>query len=197
MNLKNDKSLRLNAMTVIHKYIRHELFAMCQVLAKAAPDQVEVVQTALQSVVGLLYDHAEHEDKHLSGLLEKVDDALAQRMRWDHKRLDKHLEDILELAWQLNAIPVGVRASQLLQLYLDWNRFVGAYLAHLDDEERTLFPAIHEQLPPVAVVAQNAVSQPTEDRQRFMANFKAALTADEFRMISDEVTAQLAQQQLA
>jgi iron-sulfur cluster repair protein YtfE (RIC family) len=186
-----DEYLTPNAITVVHKYLRYELFGMCQVLASATPNQGEAVQSSLQSVVRLLYEHAEREDEHLGAMLETADIALAERMRWYHQRLDKHLEDILELAWQLNSVPADVRRRQLTQLHLDWNRFVSAYLAHMDDEERTLFPAIGDQLPPITAVAEGAAAQPDEERKHFLEKLEAAISPEEFGIIKSEIALRL------
>ena len=58
-------------------------------------------------------------------------------------------------------------------------------------------PAIGYQLPPLTAVAEGAAAQPDKERTRLLGKIKAATSPEEFRIIDDELTAQLAQRQPA
>lgn len=144
-----------NAITVIHKFLRREMFDFAEQLFRADPEDCEAVRNALQALAANLHTHAEQEDARLEPLLRAVDPALAERMSLDHKRLEDQLREIVNRAAQLDPLAHDCSES-LFQLHLDWNRFLSAYFAHLDDEERTWFARIGDRIPPVAFLAQSA-----------------------------------------
>lgn len=146
------------AVTVIHKFIRREMFDFSERLFRAGPEDVAAIRRALDEVTGLLHGHAAHEDSRFEPLLRQLDAALAERMVRDHRRLDDELESLRHAASKLDPLAASC-VDGLLQLHLDWNRFVSGYLAHLDDEERTLFPRLGGQLPPPAAVVESTRSQ--------------------------------------
>ena len=58
------------------------------------------------------------------------------------------------------------------------NRFLSAYLAHLDDEERTLFASLSERIPPVAFLAQSAQQRGAQGEE-FLLKLWAVTTCEE------------------
>jgi hypothetical protein len=160
--------MQANALTIIHKYIRAELFAVTQLLAQAGPDSVDPVRRAIAEVAELLRGHADQEDARLEPLLAQSFPTLAARLTSDHRRLEEQLEQFCKAA---NASEVD-----LLQLYLDWNRVVAAYLVHLDAEERTWFPLLADPLPPVEYLAQTASGQSPAAARAFFEKLWSTIT---------------------
>ena len=146
------------ALTVIHKFIRREMFDFAERLFRAGPEDVPAVRNALDKLVELLKTHAAQEDARLAPLLRDADAALAQRLERDHRRLDDQLETLRANAQSLDAKSPACDDA-LLQLHLDWNLYLSAYLAHLDEEERTLFARLHDRLPPVGAIVESARTQ--------------------------------------
>jgi hypothetical protein len=154
-----DAHMPSNVITVIHKFIRRELFDLAERLFRAEPQDCSAIRQALDDVAGLLHQHAAMEKARLHPLLTQADPTLADRLLADHHRLDDDLEGLRHAARQLSASSPDC-AEALLRLHLDWTRFVSRYLAHLDDEERTLFVPIANQLPSIAQWATSMREQP-------------------------------------
>lgn len=148
------------ALNVIHKFIRREMFDFCERLFRAGPEDVQAVQAAMEKLSELLDAHAMQEDLRLGAILREHDAPSADRLERDHRRLDDHLRTLRRAVQSLD--PRAPECDDALrQLHLDWNLFLSAYLAHLDDEERTLFARIGDRLPPVAALVEAANAQPS------------------------------------
>jgi iron-sulfur cluster repair protein YtfE (RIC family) len=177
------------AITVIHKYIRRELFDLSEQLFRAGPPQVEAIQKALEKIAALLHTHAIQEDARLEPVLRRFDATLADRMARDHRRLDDLLEGCVHASKRLDPSDAKCNAA-LFQLHLDWNRFVSAYLMHLDDEERNLFVPIADQMPPLAAIVESAKAQGAQGEE-FLLRLWAVTTCEEraaIERIGDGVT---------
>lgn len=72
-----------------------------------------------------------------------------------------------------------------MQLNLDWNRYLSAYLAHLDDEERTMFTVLEDRIPPVSMLAESARLDGTRGRE-FLLKLWAVTTCEERIAIESE-----------
>ena len=173
-----------SALTVMHKHIRLELFDVAAKLSRATPVDCAAIREAVANINSLLRRHAEMEDRLLEPKLREVNRALADHMAEDHRHLDGQLSRILVLVDDLEPSQPSSCQKVLCRLHLDWMKFVGDYLLHLDDEERVLFPHL-DALPPVAVVAHRAAQLPPADRDAFLGKLANALTPAEFRLITD------------
>lgn len=147
--------MRANALTIIHKFLRREMFDFSQQLFRAGPEDCAPIARALTSLAVTLDQHAKQEEARFEPLLREIDPALAQRLHDDHRRLDHALDALIQRANQLDSSASDCREA-LTQLHLDWNRYLSAYLAHLDDEERTMFRALQDRIPPVTMLANMA-----------------------------------------
>lgn len=166
-----------NALTVIHKFIRREMFDFAERLFRAGPEHVPEIRAELYRVAELLNGHAEQEDTRIAPLLREIDPALAERLHRDHRRLDDQLATFRYVLDRIDPASSDVR-SALMQLHLDWNRYLSAYLAHLDDEERTLFAGIGDRLPPVSAIAESAKQQGARGEE-FLLRVWAVTTCEE------------------
>lgn len=165
------------AISVVHKYLRRELFDLAEQLFRAGPNELEAIRTALGKIGVLLQTHAAQEDARLAPLLREANPALAERMARDHHRLEDQFAVLLDQAKVIDPVS-GTCQEDLYQLHLDWNRFVANYLLHLDDEERTLFATIKHALPPLAAIAQSAQAQGA-DGEEFLLRLWAVTTCEE------------------
>jgi hypothetical protein len=166
-----------NAITVIHKFIRREMFDFSQQVFRADPQDCAALRSAFATLVELLQGHAAQEDARFEPLLREVDPNLAERMTRDHRRLEDQLQNLVHVSNQLDSRASNCRGA-LLRFHLDWNRYLSAYLAHLDDEERTLFVALGEKLPPLSFIAESAKSRGTQGEE-FLLKLWAVTTCEE------------------
>ncbi len=166
-----------NAITVIHKFIRREMFDFSQQVFRADPQDCAALRSAFATLVELLQGHAAQEDARFDPLLRNVDPTLAERLNRDHRRLEDHLQNLVHVSNQLDSGTSNCRDS-LLQFHLDWNRYLSAYLAHLDDEERTLFAALGEQVPPLSFIAESAQRRGAQGEE-FLLKLWAVTTCEE------------------
>ena len=165
------------ALSVVHKYIRREMFDLSEQLFRAGASELEAIRSALEKLGALLQSHAAQEDARLVPLLHEVDAELADRLARDHRRLDDQFAVLQDRA---NAIDANANSCSrdLYQLHLDWNRFVGTYLLHLDDEERTLFALIKDAMPPLSAIAASARAQGAGGEE-FLLRLWAVTTCEE------------------
>jgi hypothetical protein len=170
-----------STLTIVHKYIRREMFDMSQRLFRAAPDCLPAIRSAFDDVAGLLRDHAAMEEARLVPLLPDQGPESAEQLQHEHERLDAMLDslahDFAALDAQADDCPV-----RIYQLHLDWNRFVAMYLLHLDDEERTWFAPLQTQIPGVEHIAQSAAALGPQRAEEFLTKLWAVVTPTE-RMI--------------
>lgn len=169
-----------NALIVVHKFLRCELFDLSSQLSRAGAEDAEAVSGAFDALCGLLEEHAEKEDQMLAP---QLDDATAARMTADHVLLDDQLEQLRQRARALLACDAAAREARLAALCLEFHAFVAAYLRHLDDEERTMLPVLGERVPSLAVVAINAATLPLEERSAFLGKLLPRVSPSERRTI--------------
>lgn len=169
--------MRANALTVIHKFIRREMFDFSQQLFRAGPEDCEAMVKALTSLAQMLEQHAAHEDERFQPLLRELDPTSAARLTQDHHALDQQLHGLVAYARQLDPTASDCREALIL-LHLDWNRFLSAYLAHLDDEERTLFLALQDRIPPLTTLADFAKERGAQGKE-FLLKIWAVTTCEE------------------
>lgn len=180
--------MRANALTVIHKFLRREMFDFSQQLFRAGPEDCEPIVRALTNLADTLEQHAKQEEARFEPLLKEIDPALAQRLHDDHRRLDDDLDALIQRANQLDSAASDCREA-LTQLHLDWNRYLSAYLAHLDDEERTMFLALQDRIPPVTMLA-NMANEGGAHGKEFLLRLWSVTTCEE-RMAIEEAASSL------
>lgn len=165
-----------NALIVVHKLIRSELFELSGRLSRAGAADADAVSQSFDALCVLLEEHAAKEDQ---GIAPRLDEATAARMTADHVLLDDTIEQLKRRAHALLACDSATREAGLAGLCLDFHAFVAAYLEHLDDEERTMLPLLGERVPPLAMVAMNAATLPLAERTAFLDKLLARVTPSE------------------
>jgi hypothetical protein len=169
-----------NALIVVHKLIRSDLFELSSQLSRAGADDAEAVSRSFDALCALLEEHAAKEDM---GLAPQLDEATATRMKADHVLLEDTFEQLTKRARALISCDAATRETRLERLCLDYHAFVAAYLEHLDDEERTMLPLLGERVPSIAMVAMNAATLPPAERSVFLGKLLAHVTPSERRTI--------------
>jgi hypothetical protein len=162
------------ALTVIHKHIRREMFDFSMRLFRAGAHDIGAIQAAFEELAALLRTHAAQEEIRLEPLLNVADTAAAAELLRDHRRLEIELDRLAALT---RALDPSACTEALLQLHLDWNRYLSACLAHLDEEERTLFASVADSMP-LDAIAQSALAQGAEG-QKFLARLWSVTTPSE------------------
>ncbi len=165
-----------NALIVVHKLIRSDLFELSGQLSRAGAGDVGAVSRSFDALCALLEEHAAKEN---AGLAPQLDDATAARMTADHVLLDDTIEQLKKRAQGLLSCDAATRETRLAGLCLDFHAFVAAYLKHLDDEERTMLPLLGERVPSIAMVAMNAATLPLAERSAFLDKLLARVTPSE------------------
>jgi hemerythrin-like domain-containing protein len=180
-----------NALRVIHKYIRREMFDLAERMFRAGPEDVPAVTDAFEDMAELLRGHAEKEDEYLVPLLREADPAFSERVSADHHRLEHELEGLMNSVRDLGAKPSQCQ-ERLYMLHLDWNRYLSLYLKHLDDEERLLFAKIEDRLPPIQVIIETARAEDTRQARLLLSRLWSVTTCEERVAIDGPKTQPLA-----
>lgn len=171
--------MKANALTLIHKYIRAQLFDVSRLLSSAGINDVAAVQHAIDAAIELLHQHAEHEEAGFEPHIRKQNAEFADRLLEEHKVLHVELDAAASSARQLNPDEPDKCADALLKLHLDWNRFVGTYLLHLDEEERNWFAGAEALMPPLTAMKDAPPGWSKEAHQAFLRKLFAVITPTE------------------
>lgn len=172
--------MKLVPLTILHKFIRRQMFETAQLLSRAAPQEMPRVRQALDEITELLHGHAEHEDARFVPLLQQTDPALAARMETEHRTLHAELDAVRARAAGPLPDSGEAGAAAMRRLYLDWNRFVGNYLAHLDLEERDMVPALGGRMPGLELFARSLAGMEAARRGEFLDKLRDTLAPAEY-----------------
>ena len=112
-----------NALTVIHKLVRHEIYAVSNRLAAAGDSDDRALLKAIRRAAGMLRGHAEQEDARLLPALQAAAPELARRLDEQHESLDRDMDAICAAAEALQRLPMSRRVRARQQLHDAWNRF--------------------------------------------------------------------------
>jgi hemerythrin-like domain-containing protein len=137
---------RVDLYRDIHKGLRHALFDLTFRAGRLDPtDDDLVVELVGESrrVIGLLQGHHEHEEQAaLEEIIQNHAASVVDQIDGEHHQLAAWLDDLTRRSHELAATTVAARAPIAHAYYLELAAFTGAYLAHLDDEERIVMPAL-------------------------------------------------------
>lgn len=180
--------MKANALTLIHKFIRVELFEVSRRISTAGPGDVTAIQSAVAEAVELLHQHAEHEESGFEPHIRARNAAHAKRLLEEHRALHAELDTIVSATQALDAGSPESCTEALLKLHLDWNRFVGGYLLHLDEEERNWFVGTDDLLPPMSAMREPPPDWSAEMHQAFLEKLYAAIAPGERARVKGEVS---------
>lgn len=145
--------------TNVHKGLRHALFAACVSLgcAEGHTEREAAARARLVEALHFVAHHGENEDLLLLPLLRERAPQLFVQINKAHADLDQARAKLLA-------------EQPLSELYLAACAFTSRYLAHMDDEERALEPAIRAVLSVEEVIAfgRQSVERTSPGDQRMM-----------------------------
>lgn len=148
--------------TNVHKGIRHALFTACVSLGSAEGDaeRERAARARLAEALHFVAHHGENEELLLLPLLRERAPLVFAQMSEAHARLDQAREALLA------ELPVA-------KLYLAACAFTSQYLAHMDEEERALEPAIRAALSveEASAFGRRSVERTAPRDQRMMLGF--------------------------
>lgn len=128
----------------IHKGIRAELFAITTTAGSLDPDDRgdrAALAAHVESMRGVLVQHAEHEDEFVEPLLETHLPGMAERVSAEHVDLDARFGAVADLAGGLTVATSDARRVAHV-LYLELSAFTSRYLHHQHVEEVEIMPAL-------------------------------------------------------
>ncbi len=168
----------------VHKAIRAELFAVVMEAASLDPSH-GLARAALAShvreIVGLLDDHAEHEDAAIQPVLERELPDLAAKIAVDHEAFEARTEALVAMAEEAAALDAPDPAHRVHGVHLAVASFTGAYLEHQDVEERVVMPALEGAVGVEAVVGIHQAilaSIPPQEMAKSLALMLPAMNVD-------------------
>jgi hypothetical protein len=135
----------------IHKGIRNELFAVTNLAGRVDPADTEALGAAydrFHELVGLLVDHAGHEDTFVQPLIEKHAPVLGVVVAESHPRLEANLAALEVLAERVLGAATADRRLLAHRFYLGVASFTAAYLEHEEFEELEVMPALSKAMTP-------------------------------------------------
>jgi hypothetical protein len=145
--------------TNVHKGIRHALFAACVSLGNAEGDaeREPAARARLAEALHFVAHHGENEDLLLLPLLRERAPQLFAQIRKAHAGLDQARKKLLA-------------EQPTTGLYLAACAFTSQYLAHMDEEENALEPAIRAVLSVEEAIAfgRRSVERTAPRDQRMM-----------------------------
>ncbi|MGB6977419.1 MAG: hemerythrin domain-containing protein [Gammaproteobacteria bacterium] len=122
--------MRVDLYTVIHKAQRQRLFELSVKIGRTDFDdstQVTKVREELQKMIAHLRKHAHTDETFIHPLFNKVGQE-GQLLEEEHHALENSFDE-LEI--------IGASSNARSKLYVQFNRFLAAYLQHIDEEEVT------------------------------------------------------------
>ena len=153
------KTAQPDLFSNVHKGIRRALFAACADLGRADGDaeREDLARATLAQALHFVAHHGENEDLLLLPILRERAPQIFQRMNSAHVALDE-------------ARAALTARQPIAPLYLAACAFTSQYLAHLDDEERVLEPAIRAVLSADEAIAfgRRSVERTAPADQRMM-----------------------------
>lgn len=171
---------RMDVFTSVHKGLRKALFGLALQAGSTDPgrgEEVARLEARAREVFHFVGHHALNEDRFLVPEMKAKGMAEAEAMEQDHGRLEAELENLGAAAAWLPETP-----SMLPEFHLALNRFISAYLLHLDQEETRILPALHDRFsdPELASFSRQSVaSTPPDDQAMMLSHMFPAMHAGE------------------
>jgi len=186
-------SQRIDFYGNYHKALRRALFefsARAGLLDYADDAALARLRNELERIARTLREHSTHEDAYMHPLLERYAPEVLAKMEVQHTTLDPAL-DVLEEQLR-NVASAGNRAEAGMAFYAAINRYIGAYLEHLADEEDVANPILWERCPHDELAeavkrfrASFALDQVASSFEFMLPALNAAERADLYRTVRD------------
>lgn len=170
--------MRIDLYTGIHKTQRFHLFRLAERLGRANQSQPESwpsLGAELQMWLGYIEAHAEHEHKFIHPLFDRCQDGAA-RLDAEHEALGRAMAELTQT----------LSAGNWDGLYGRFAAFLGAYLAHMAEEERLQSAVLwthHSDEELAEVFTRFRQSRSPEEETRDLQLMLPALSIDELTRI--------------
>ena len=119
--------MRVDLYTFVHKAQRFHMFQISERIGAADFsdfNEVKEVEEQILQLVEQLKDHAKNEKNYIHPLLQKIG-SVGEHFDKEHEHLEVEIQKIEN----------AVEEKRWSDLYRVYNRFLAAYLLHLDEEE--------------------------------------------------------------
>ncbi len=132
--------MRIDFYTHPHKKQRNELFALSSAVAAidfTNTSNVAQVYTQLIAVIQELREHVFNEETFVHPLLAQKIPSSEKALHHEHSTLEKYLDDLTVQGAYLKTLKLDYPKCQQqgLEFYRSLNRFIAAYLTHINEEE--------------------------------------------------------------
>lgn len=131
-----------------HKFVSIQVSDLERFIAKidfTDPKQIAEVKSQLDGIIGLMENHAKHEDERIHPLLKKKAPALIEKIESEHRDHKPIFDDLKKRLIEIESAKEEDRKIELgYQFYLAYRKFVAINLAHLDEEENVIMPEIQK-----------------------------------------------------
>jgi hypothetical protein len=106
----------------------------------------DLIDSRANCILCLLYAHSRHEEKDFFSAMVPFDKELVELMMGEHRDLGKQIAELGKTCDELVGLTDRARRIEVGdRLCLEANDLFAAYLAHLNNEEATLVPAMWER----------------------------------------------------
>jgi len=187
---------KIDVLTPIHKGVRSMIYALGGELQSTDfrdPAQTAAVVRQIQHEFGpalqsncilcLLHQHGGDEEKFAFPRMAEFEPALIEHLLAAHRELGRQLEGLTALGTALErSTDPDERVRRGAELNRVANAFFAAYLAHMNEEEQRLVPAMAARLSDEEVVglrARTQASMPPDRLAEFLGWTLASLSAPE------------------
>lgn len=196
---------RMDMFTSVHKGLRSVLFDTARRVARndfRDTTSAQRTAAAVQRLIGLLAEHADHEDRLVFPEVERLNAVVFAELHGDHVRVDGLQREVEQLAARLPQANEDERLSLGQRLHERMNRLVAEHLLHMDREEttanrilwahrtdaelRSLHGSILRSIPPARMKEWAEIMLPAlspEERAPLLAGLHEILSAGEIERI--------------
>ncbi len=144
--------------------------------------EVQDAITSLERTINLLVIHAEHENNYIHPDLEKRAPGLIASYETDHQNDEKVYAELRRLGQEADRASGDQKVALAIELYGQFNSFVGDYLGHLVREETELQGALWDNFTDEELGAMGGrliANIPRDQMAEVLTQVCAALNADE------------------
>lgn len=136
---------KTDLFTFIHKALRSLLYNACTKLQKADFENIDEaikIVSLLEHDLGLLHEHAEHEDNIIFPEIVQDEPTMIKILEEEHKQIEQLIREIQVILNHIANETDNTRRIELgVELTKIFNQFTASYLSHMNHEEATVLHA--------------------------------------------------------
>lgn len=137
--------MRVDLFSVIHKGLRSQLFELSLETARVDLTQtcaIDALVAKVEAVLGLLDEHAHHEDTHMFPILRRSEPTLANELEAEHRANEVLQIEVERAADALALADLSARPAKGAQLVRVVNHLIAMQLVHMNREETEVQAAL-------------------------------------------------------